>query len=164
MCGSPTHRFYLGNSDQEYICFNCYRIYIQKEKLHPKIAEKKSLQVEQFQKQNHFLGKFLSFFFIGFQDLWGERLLKGLFFLFVFFIFVLRFVYWNGVITSSIPRVLLLPLESDFLGRAFCPFLFPDGSAGSTAQTEIRTEREGDRGALMGNPGPRRRSGRKDNS
>lgn len=102
VCGSPTHRFYLGNTDEEYICFNCYRIYIQKERLHPKIAEKKSLQVEQYQKQNQFLGKFLSFFFIGFQDLWGERLLKGLFFLFVFFIFILKFVYWNGVIISSV--------------------------------------------------------------
>jgi tetratricopeptide (TPR) repeat protein len=102
VCGSPTHRFYLGNTDEEYICFNCYRIYIQKERLHPKIAEKKSLQVEQYQKQNHFLGKFLSFFFIGFQDLWGERLLKGLILLFIFFIFILKFVYWNGVITSSI--------------------------------------------------------------
>jgi tetratricopeptide (TPR) repeat protein len=102
VCGSPTHRFYLGNTDEEYICFNCYRIYIQKERLHPKIAEKKSLQVEQYQKQNHFLGKFLSFFFVGFQDLWRERLLKGLFLLFVFFIFILKFVYWNGVIISSV--------------------------------------------------------------
>ncbi len=57
MCGSPTHRFYLGNSNQEYFCFNCYRVYMQKEKLHPKIAEKKSLQAEQFQRQNHFLGQ-----------------------------------------------------------------------------------------------------------
>jgi len=102
VCGSPTHRFYLGNTEEEYICFNCYRIYIQKERLHPKIAEKKSLQVEQYQKQNHFLGKFLSFFFVGFQDLWGERFFKGLFFLFVFFIFILKFVYWNGVIISSV--------------------------------------------------------------
>ncbi len=101
MCGSPTHRFYLGNSGQEYICFNCYRIYIQKEKLHPKIAEKKALQIQQFQKQNNFLGKFLSFFFVGFRDLWNDCSLKGLFFLFVFFAFVLRFVYWNGAITSS---------------------------------------------------------------
>lgn len=101
MCGSPTHRFYLGNTGQEYICFNCYRIYIQKEKLHPKIAEKKALQIQQFQEQNDFLGKFLSLFFIGLGDLWGDRSLKGLFLLFVFFAFVLRFVFWNGVIPSS---------------------------------------------------------------
>jgi tetratricopeptide (TPR) repeat protein len=104
LCGSPTHRFYLGNSDEEYICFNCYRIYIQKERLHPKIAEKKTLQVETFQKQNHFLVRFLSFFFVGYQDLWGDRPLKGLMLLFVFFIFILRFVYWKGAIPSPVAQ------------------------------------------------------------
>jgi len=104
MCGSPTYRFYLGTSDQEFICFNCYRIFIQKEKLHPKIAEKKSLQVRHFQKQNHFVGRFLSFFFVGFGYLWREHLFKGLFFLFLFFIFILRFVYWNGLIVSSVAQ------------------------------------------------------------
>ncbi len=101
MCGSPTHRFYLGNTAQEYICFNCYRIYIQKEKLHPKIAEKKALQIQQFQKQNDFLRKFLSFFFVGLGDLWGDRSLRGLVLLFVFFAFALRFIFWNGVIPST---------------------------------------------------------------
>jgi len=101
MCGSPTHRFYLGNTGQEYICFNCYRIYIQKEKLHPKIAEKKAIQIQQFQKQNDFVGRFLSFFFVGLGDLWGDRSLRGLVLLFVFFAFVLRFVFWNGVIPPS---------------------------------------------------------------
>lgn len=102
MCGSPTYRFYLGSSDQEFVCFNCYRIFIQKEKVHLKIAEKKSLQVRQFKRQDHLLSKFLSFVLVGFSDLWGKRPLRGLVFLFLFFVFVLRFVYWNGVMTSSV--------------------------------------------------------------
>ena len=105
MCGSPTYRFYLGTSDQEFICFNCYRIFIQKEKLHPKIVEKKSIQVRQFQKQSHLISRFLSFFFVGFGYLWREQTFKGLFFLFIFFIFILRFVYWNGVMPSSLPQL-----------------------------------------------------------
>jgi tetratricopeptide (TPR) repeat protein len=105
MCGSPTYRFYLGSSDREFICFNCYRIFIQKEKLHPKIVEKKSLQVLQFQKQNYFIGRFLSFFLVGFGYLWREQVLKGFIFLSIFFIFILRFVYWNGVISSPIPQL-----------------------------------------------------------
>ena len=104
MCGSPTYRFYLGTSDQEFICFNCYRIFIQKEKLHHKIVEKKSLQVNQFQKQNHLVGRFLSFFFIGFGYLWREQFFKGFFFLFIFFIFILRFAYWGGVMPSPLPQ------------------------------------------------------------
>jgi hypothetical protein len=105
MCGSPTYRFYLGTSDQEFICFNCYRMFIQKEKLHPKIVEKKSLQVRQFQRQNHLISRFLSFFFVGFGYLWREQTFKGLLFLFIFFTFILRFVYWNGVMPSPFPQL-----------------------------------------------------------
>ncbi|MGZ3493551.1 MAG: tetratricopeptide repeat protein, partial [Thermodesulfobacteriota bacterium] len=104
MCGSPTYRFYLGSSDQEFICFNCYRIFIQKEKLHPKIVEKKSSQVQQFQRQNHLISKFLSFFLVGFGYLWREEIFKGLFLLLLFFIFVLKFVYWRGVMPSALPQ------------------------------------------------------------
>ena len=122
MCGSPTYRFYLGTSDQEFICFNCYRIFIQKEKLHPKIVEKKSLQVRQFQKQDHFISRFLSFFFVGFGYLWREHTLKGLFFLFIFFIFVLRFAYWSGVMPSSLPQLFSTLWKWIFWGGLFLIF------------------------------------------
>lgn len=105
MCGSPTHRFYSGTSDQDFICFNCYRMFVQKEKLHPKVVEKKSYQVQQFQKQNHFISRFLSFFLVGFGYLWKEQIFKGLFLLFIFFVFILRFVYWGGAIPSPFPRM-----------------------------------------------------------
>ena len=122
MCGSPTYRFYLGTPDQEFICFNCYRIFIQKEKLHPKIVEKKSLQVRQFQKQNYFIGRFLSFFLVGFGYLWREQVLKGFIFLSIFFIFILRFVYWNGVMTSPIPQLSTTLWRWIFWGGLFLIF------------------------------------------
>ncbi|NWG04827.1 MAG: tetratricopeptide repeat protein [Syntrophaceae bacterium] len=103
MCGSPTYRFYLGTSEQEFICFNCHRIFIQKEKLHPKIVEKKSLQVKQFQRENHLISRFLSFFLVGFGYLWREQVYRGLFFLFIFFILILRLFYWEGAMPSSFP-------------------------------------------------------------
>jgi tetratricopeptide (TPR) repeat protein len=124
MCGSPTYRFYLGPPEHEFICFNCYRIYIQKEKLHPKIAEKKSLEVRQFQKQDQSIGRFVSFFFVGFGYMWGENLLKGLVFLFLFFIFILRFVYWNGVIPSSMVQLLPAFWSTIFWGGLFALFYF----------------------------------------
>jgi tetratricopeptide (TPR) repeat protein len=105
MCGSPTYRFYLGTSDQDFICFNCYRIFIQKEKLHPKIVEKKSSQIQQFQAQNHSISRLLSFFLVGFGYLWREQVFKGLFSLFIFFLFILRFAYWGGAIPSPLPQL-----------------------------------------------------------
>jgi tetratricopeptide (TPR) repeat protein len=122
MCGSPTYRFYLGTSDQEFICFNCYRIFIQKEKLHPKIVEKKSFQVRQFQKQDHLISRYLSFFLVGFGYLWRSQVLRGLFFLFIFFIFILRFVYWNGVIPFPLPQLSFTAWRWIFWGGLFAIF------------------------------------------
>jgi tetratricopeptide (TPR) repeat protein len=122
MCGSPTYRFYLGTSDQEFICFNCYRIFIQKEKLHPKIVEKKSFQVRQFQKQDHLISRYLSFFLVGFGYLWKEQVLRGFFFLFIFFIFILRFVYWNGVIPFPLPQLSFTVWKWIFWGGLFAIF------------------------------------------
>jgi tetratricopeptide (TPR) repeat protein len=102
MCGSPTYRFYLGASDQEYICFNCHRIFIQKEKMHPKMTEKKSLQIQEFQKKSHLIARFLSFFFGGMGDLWRGNVLKGLLFLVLYFVLILRLVYIEGVIPASL--------------------------------------------------------------
>jgi tetratricopeptide (TPR) repeat protein len=119
MCGSPTYRFYLGASDQESICFNCHRLFIQKEKMHPKIKEKKTLQVSQFQKKNHFVSKFVSFFFVGFSDLWRGRPFKGLLLLFLFFIFILKFVYWNGAMTLIFPQSPPVLLRWIFWGGLF---------------------------------------------
>jgi tetratricopeptide (TPR) repeat protein len=124
MCGSPTHRFYSGTSGQDFICFNCYRMFIQKEKLHPKVVEKKSYQVQQFQKQNHFISRFLSFFLVGFGYLWREQIFKGLFLLFIFFIFILRFVYWGGAIPSPFPQLSLNLWRWIFWGAVFLIFYF----------------------------------------
>jgi tetratricopeptide (TPR) repeat protein len=122
MCGSPTFRFYLGETDQESICFNCHRIFIQKEKIHPKIKEKKSLQVSQFQKKNQRLSRFLSYFFVGFSDLWGGRAFYGLFFLFLFFVFVFRFVYWDGAMRLSLSQPSLALVRGILWGGLFIAF------------------------------------------
>jgi hypothetical protein len=122
MCGSPTYRFYLGTSDQESICFNCHRIFIQKEKIHPRIQEKKSLQASQFQKTNHFVSRFLSFFFVGFSDVWRGQSFKGVLSLFLFFIFIFRFVYWNGALTLLFPQSPPIFLRGIFWGGLFILF------------------------------------------
>ncbi len=122
MCGSPTYRLYLGNSDQEFICFNCYRMFIQKEKLHPKIVQKKSSQVQEFQTKNHLISRFLSFILVGFGYLWRERIFKGFFLLCIYFIFALRLVYWGGAIPSPFPHSSLTLWRWIFWGGLFLGF------------------------------------------
>jgi tetratricopeptide (TPR) repeat protein len=146
MCGSPTYRFYLGTSDQEFICFNCHRIFIQKEKLHAKIVEKKSFQVHQFQKQDRFISRSLSFFFIGFGYLWREQILRGLLFLFIFFIFILSFVYWNGVIPSPFPQLPSTVWRWIFWGGLFAIFYIPSIRRLYRLKSKFEMESERSRG------------------
>ncbi len=124
MCGVPTYRFYSGTSEKESICFNCHRIFIEKEKLHPRIFEKKSLQVEEYRRQNDWVSRFVSLFFAGFGYLWKEHYFRGLIFLFLFFVFILRFIYWNGVIPSPIVRPALGFWRMIFWGGIFGTFYF----------------------------------------
>jgi tetratricopeptide (TPR) repeat protein len=102
ICGISTYRLYSGTSEKEYGCFNCHRIFIAKEKLHPRVMERKSFQVRQFQKQDQLITRFLSFFFLGFGYLWKEHFIRGLIFLFLFFVFLLRLIYLNGVVPPSV--------------------------------------------------------------
>jgi len=142
MCGSPTYRFYLGTSDQEFICFNCYRMFIQKEKLHPKIVEKKSYQVQHFQTQNYLISRFLSFFLVGLGYLWREQVFKGLLLLFIFFVFTLRFVYWNGAIPSPFPRLSLTLWSGIFWGGLFVIFYLLSIRAIYRLKSKIEAEKE----------------------
>jgi len=141
MCGNPTFRFYLGPSDQEFICFNCYRIFFQKEKVHAKIKEKKSYQVRRFQKQEHVVVRLLSFFFVGIGDMWRGEATKGLLFLFLFSLFVLRFVFWNGIIPSPIAQT-SSPLWS-LVPWGMAAILFYILSALRTSRFEPRYEARG---------------------
>jgi tetratricopeptide (TPR) repeat protein len=124
MCGAPTYRFYSGTSEKELVCFNCYRIFIQKEKLHPRIAEKTSRQIRQFQEGNEFVSKFLSLFFSGFGCLWRDRFPMGVLYLILFFIFILRFIYWNGVTPPSVAQLSSDPWRMIFWGGLFLIFYF----------------------------------------
>jgi cytochrome c-type biogenesis protein CcmH/NrfG len=142
MCGSPTHRFYLGSSGEEFVCFNCYRIFIQKEKLHPKIVEKKSSEVHQFQEQNHLISKFINFFLIGFGYLWREHALKGLLLLFLFFVFILRFAYWNGAISSSYPQTFSTFWKWFFWGCLFVLFYIFSVRRLYRFESEVEAKRE----------------------
>jgi len=122
MCGTPTYRVYAGTSEKEFSCFNCYRIFIQKEKLHPRIMGKKSHQLRSFQHESQFVSRFLSLFFVGFGYLWKEHFIKGFISLFVFLVFILRFIYWKGVLPSSAVELFLTPWDTVFWGGLFVIF------------------------------------------
>ncbi|NWF92374.1 MAG: tetratricopeptide repeat protein [Syntrophaceae bacterium] len=111
MCGVPTYRLYTGTVEKEIRCFNCHRIFTEKEKLHPRILERKSFQVKQFQKEDQLIMRFLSFFFLGFGYLWREQFVRGSVLLFLFLVLLLRLIYLDGVVPSAAPGLPRAPGE-----------------------------------------------------
>ena len=72
-----------------------------------------------FKKESSFIGRFISHFIVGFGYLWRGNFFRGLLLTFLFFVFVMRFVYWNGVITLSWVRLLSILLEWVLWGGLF---------------------------------------------
>jgi signal transduction histidine kinase len=68
------------------------------------------------------VSRFLSFFFVGFSDVWRGQSFKGVLFLFLFFIFIFRFVYWNGALTLLFPQSPPIFLRGIFWGGLFILF------------------------------------------
>jgi uncharacterized protein YbaR (Trm112 family) len=146
LCNHPTYRFYMGSEEQELYCSNCYRIFIQKKELPSRVMETQPLQVQQFQKTHQWIGRFLSFFFAGFGYLWEDRPLKGIFFLTLFFIFLLKLVYWKGVVPSLIPQPSFPPWGMMVWGGLFILFYFVSIRRVFRIKTRVKTEMEGMRG------------------
>jgi len=86
------------------------------------ILEKRSRETHQYQKVNAFVGRFLSFFFSGFGYLWGGHILKGMLFLYLYFVFILKFAYWQGVIPSLRPQFSLTDWGPMYWGGVFVLF------------------------------------------
>jgi hypothetical protein len=76
-------------------------MFVQKEKLHPTIVEKKALQVKVFQKESHLVGIVVSHVIVGFGYVWLGSFFRGLLLTSLFFVFVMRFVHWDGVVTHA---------------------------------------------------------------
>jgi len=89
---------------------------------------------------DHFISKFLSFFFVGFGYLWRGSPLKGGFLLFLFFVFILRFVYWEGVIPDSMAQPSLFPWDVIFWGGFFLLFYFLSVRASLRMKPKIKRE------------------------
>jgi tetratricopeptide (TPR) repeat protein len=122
LCGAPTYRLYRGAPGQELVCANCSRVLVQKEKLHSRLELKKSFQMERFEKQNRIVARAVSFVLVGAGDLWRGDFFRGNVFLFFFFIFLVRFVFWNGVLAASTPEVFLSPWKAISWGVLFLAF------------------------------------------
>jgi len=120
LCGSPSHRVYPRKVEGDFICMGCYRLFVKKEGLNPKIKVRKMAQVRGYRKREEAISRILSLFSLGAGHVWRNYTIRGVILLFIFSIFILRLVYWHGLIRNSE----VIPASSPFSSGAFFIGLF----------------------------------------
>jgi tetratricopeptide (TPR) repeat protein len=125
LCGSPSRRVYPRRVEGDFICMGCYRLFVKKEGLNPKIKVKKMAQVRGYRKREEAISRILSLFSLGAGHVWRNYTIRGVVLLFIFSMFILRIVHWHGLIRNSEVIPTSSPLSSGaFLIGLFACFYF----------------------------------------
>jgi tetratricopeptide (TPR) repeat protein len=122
LCGSPSRRAYPRRVEGDFICPGCYRLFVKKESLTPKLKAKKMAQVKAYRKRAELVSRILSLFSLGGGHVWRNHTIRGVILLFIFSLFILRRVHWHGLIRNAEVIVTSSPLSSEafFIGIFAC--------------------------------------------
>jgi tetratricopeptide (TPR) repeat protein len=102
------------------ICFHCLSIFFEKKKIDQKVKEKKEAQVRGFQSRQDLIWRILTFGLPGAGHLWIGIPGLAVLYLFLFFCFVLKIVFWNGILRDPFA----FHTSSSFLQIAFFVLCF----------------------------------------
>ena len=107
------------------ICPHCVSIFVEKKKIDHKIKDKKLNQVERHQKRQNIIWKLTTYTLPGGGHLWvGFPGLAALY-LFIFFCFILKVVFWNGILRDPLSLYVSGSLTKTILfGLLFLGFYF----------------------------------------
>ncbi len=84
ICGSPSSRVYARRIEGDSVCLGCYRLFVKKEGLTPKLKVKKMARVTAYRKREGVVSKILSLFSLGGGHIWRNHTIKGVVLLFIF--------------------------------------------------------------------------------
>ncbi len=110
LCGTPSMKFFPRRIEGDKVCFGCNRLFVKKESIDPKMREKKMRQVRKFERRRGIVRGIFTVIIPGGGHIWREQSIKGAFFLFLFFLFAFKFLYWQGIIQD--PSLLREPSTS----------------------------------------------------
>ena len=87
---------------EDSLCKKCAIIFKSKEdfSMSNREKEKKVIQIERFQKRNIYIGRILSMLLPGAGHIWIDQPFKGSVMLFLFFFFLLKLFYWEGIVLN----------------------------------------------------------------
>ncbi len=102
LCGAPSVKFFARKIERDRVCFGCNRLFVKKESIDPKMRQKKMRQVRRFERRRVIIRSIISLIIPGGGHVWKNQPVRGVLFVFVFFLFAFKFLYWNGVLQDPL--------------------------------------------------------------
>ena len=99
-CGNPMKKRFIPKQSLKFpdLCFPCINIFLEKKKVDQRVKDKKVEQVEKHQKREDLIWKSITYGIPGGGHLWMGFPGWATLFLFIFFCFILKIVFWNGIL------------------------------------------------------------------
>jgi tetratricopeptide (TPR) repeat protein len=101
-CGTVSSQMYARKEGAYKVCIRCFRMLKGKE-IDPKLKEEKMRQVKRYKKGQRLYDRVLPLVVPGGGYVWKGYVVRGFFALWIFFVFVVKLVYWNGLVPSPVP-------------------------------------------------------------
>jgi len=111
LCGSAGSGTFGTREGRQRICVRCFRILKGKE-MDLALREKKLREIREFTRRRSLSEAVISPILPGAGHIWKGYNVRGLFFLWILFMFVVKFYHWQGIIPAPIPS----PLPADGWG------------------------------------------------
>jgi tetratricopeptide (TPR) repeat protein len=102
LCGGISTQAYARKEGNKKICIRCFRI-LKGKKMDQELTQRKMREIKVFQRRSGFYDRLIPFILPGGGHVWKGYNLRGLFFLWIFFIFVGKFYYWKEIVPLPIP-------------------------------------------------------------
>lgn len=102
LCGLISTQTYARKEERKKICIRCFRI-LQGKEMNQELKETKLKAIKVFQRRRGFYEGLIPILLPGGGHVWKGYNLRGLFFLWIFFVFLGKFYHWKGIVPSAIP-------------------------------------------------------------
>ncbi|MBW2038700.1 MAG: tetratricopeptide repeat protein [Deltaproteobacteria bacterium] len=105
LCGLTSTQTYARKEGRKTICIRCFRLLKGKE-MDKGLKETKLKEIKVFQRRSGLYERLVPIILPGGGHIWKGYNLRGLFFFWIFFVFLGKFYYWKGIVPPPIPSAI----------------------------------------------------------
>ncbi|MBW1973412.1 MAG: tetratricopeptide repeat protein [Deltaproteobacteria bacterium] len=101
-CGRVDLRIPVAKGDRAFLCSQCYHLFVRKSKVHPKLMDKKKLQIKRFRIRKKITDNLLSILFPGAIQLMRGQTIRSIIIFLILSFFVIKTLFPQGIVEYPI--------------------------------------------------------------